>query len=172
CPLCGTKTDSMCAHVGLHILQASHGINETLKEQVGLIYPCGFCGRSGHNECKIQIKILNKGGVSLETHCPYHHVFQYVNANIGSKNHLSHNIPLKCELCHPSLMPVTGKKSHAEPGFVDAILRYNMIQHLDDVHPQFSHPKNPISHPLPLNILNSSTLTSLEQHEAGIPEVL
>ncbi|KAG1749180.1 hypothetical protein EDD22DRAFT_958083 [Suillus occidentalis] len=144
CPLCGTKTDSMCAHVSLHILRASHSINETLKEQVGLIYPCGFCGRSGHNECKIQIKTLNKGGPSW-------------------------NIPLKCELCHLSLTPVTGKKSRAEPGFVDAIWRYNMIQHLDDVHPQFSHPKNPIGHPLPLNILNSLTLTSLEQHEAGIP---
>ncbi|KAG1778125.1 hypothetical protein EV702DRAFT_1044816 [Suillus placidus] len=34
---------------------------KTLKEQVGLIYPCGFCGQSGHDEHKIQIKILNKG---------------------------------------------------------------------------------------------------------------
>ncbi|KAG1735430.1 hypothetical protein EDB19DRAFT_1910694 [Suillus lakei] len=128
------------------------------------------CVEPGRDECKIQIKILNKGGVSLETRCPYHHVFRYVNADIDSKNRPSRNVPLKCELCHPSLTPVTGKKSRAESVFVDAIWRYNMIQHLDDVHPQYSHPKNPNGHPLPLDILNTFTLTSLEQRDAGIPE--
>ncbi|KAG2123869.1 hypothetical protein DEU56DRAFT_759898 [Suillus clintonianus] len=74
CLLCGAKTDSMQAHVGLHILQASNSINKTLKEQ-------------------IQIKILN-------------------------------------------------------------ILT----------------PKHPNGHPLPLNILNTFMLTSLEQCDTGIPE--
>ncbi|KAG1749321.1 hypothetical protein EDB19DRAFT_1825551 [Suillus lakei] len=34
----------------------------------------------------------------------------------------------------------------------------------------YSHPKNPNGHPLPLDILNTFTLTSLEQRDAGIPE--
>lgn len=37
CPLCGNKTDSMRAHVGVHILRASRGvtsIEDNLKEQV------------------------------------------------------------------------------------------------------------------------------------------
>ncbi|KAG1863130.1 hypothetical protein F4604DRAFT_2030060 [Suillus subluteus] len=170
CPLCGVKTDSMRAHIGIHILRASHGIKETLKEEVGLTYPCGFCGQSGCNECKIQIKVSSKGSVSLETRCPYFHVFRYANADIGSKNRPSRNVPLKCELCHPSLTPVTGKKSRAESGFVDAVWCYNMIQHLDDVHPQYAHPKNPTGHPLPLDILNTFMLTSLEQRDASIPK--
>lgn len=45
-----------------------------------------------------------------------------------------------------------------------------MIHHLDDVHPQYAHPKNPTGHPLPLDILNTFTLTSLEQRDAIIPE--
>ncbi|KAG2127740.1 hypothetical protein BD769DRAFT_1387674 [Suillus cothurnatus] len=46
-PLCGNKTDSMRAHVGIHILRASCGvtsIDNNLKQQVGLHQPCGFCG--------------------------------------------------------------------------------------------------------------------------------
>ncbi|KAG2057239.1 hypothetical protein BDR06DRAFT_969445 [Suillus hirtellus] len=34
-----------------------------------------------------------------------------------------------------ALSPITGKKYRAEAGFVDAACHYNMVQHLDDVHP-------------------------------------
>ncbi|KAG2342269.1 hypothetical protein BDR05DRAFT_1000908 [Suillus weaverae] len=76
------------------------------------------------------------------------------------------------ELCHPSLAPVTGKKSRAAVPFVDATWRYNVIEHINEAHPQYAYHKNPQGHPLPLDILNSFTLTSLEQHDAGIPESL
>ncbi|KAG1730826.1 uncharacterized protein EDB91DRAFT_1349521 [Suillus paluster] len=94
---------------------------------------------------------------------------------------LTHSVPpVSLVSPHPTIMralspvthtPVTGKKSRAESGFVDAVWRYNMIQHLDDVHPQYAHPKNPTGLPLPLDILNTFMLTCLEQRDAGIPEL-
>jgi hypothetical protein len=46
------------------------------------------------------------------------------------------------------------------------------MDHLNETHPQYAHPKKTHSHPLPPDILNSFTLTSLEQCEASIPKVL
>ncbi|KAG1869381.1 hypothetical protein DFJ58DRAFT_697675 [Suillus subalutaceus] len=163
----------MRAHVGIHILRSSRGVTsveDNLKEQVGLHQPCGFCGRSGHEECKIQIKIANSGAVSkVESSCPYAHTFRYPNADIGSNNRPCRNVPLKCELCHPSLTPITGKKSRTAAPFIDAVWRYNMIQHLEEVHPQYAHPENLTGYPLPVQILNSFMLTALEQEDANIP---
>ncbi|KAG2152582.1 uncharacterized protein EDB93DRAFT_1273262 [Suillus bovinus] len=159
----------------VHILRASRGvtsIEDNLKEQVGHHQPCGFCGRSGHEECKVQIKIaLNSGTVSkVESSCPYTHTFRYPNADIGSNNRPCRNVPIKCELCHPSLASVTGKKSRTAPPFIDAVWRYyNMIQHLEEVHSQYAHPDSVIGHPLPAQILASFTLTALEQEDANIP---
>jgi hypothetical protein len=67
------------------------------------------------------------------------------------------------------LASVAGKKSRTAPPFIDAIWRYNMIQHLEEVHPQYVHPNNLIGHPLPAQILASFTLTALEQEDANIP---
>ncbi|KAG1772901.1 hypothetical protein EV702DRAFT_1201378 [Suillus placidus] len=68
-------------------------------------------------------------------------------------------------------LKATGKKSRAGAPYVDAIWHYNMIDHLNETHPQYAHPKKTHGHPLPPDILNSFTLTSLEQRKAGIPEV-
>jgi hypothetical protein len=46
-----------------------------------------------------------------------------------------------------------------------------MLQHLDQVHPQYAHPRNHSGHPLPANILDSITLTLLEQKDAGISDM-
>ncbi|KAG1753249.1 hypothetical protein EDB19DRAFT_1627051, partial [Suillus lakei] len=137
---------------------------------VSLHQPCGFCGCSGHEDCKIQIKIaLNSSTVlKVKSSCPYTHTFCYPNADIGSNNRPCHNVPIKCELCHPSLASVTGKKSRTTPPFIDAIWRYNMIQHLEEVHPQYTHPDNVIGHPLPVQILASFMLTTLEQEDTNI----
>lgn len=85
CPLCVVKTGSMCAHIGIHIFGVSHGIKETLKEEVcvkvffaskayqfsGLSrIPMRILWSIYRDECKIQIKVSNKGSVSLETRCP------------------------------------------------------------------------------------------------------
>ncbi|KAG2135651.1 hypothetical protein BD769DRAFT_1352760, partial [Suillus cothurnatus] len=108
----------------------------------------------------------------VSTHCPYHTSFRWASADAGSKNRPCCNVPIKCELCHPTLAAVTGKKSRAGVPYVDAIWHYNMVEHLNESHPQYAHPKNTHGHPLPPDILNSFTLTSLEQRNAGIPEVL
>ena len=89
------------------------------------------------------------------------------------RNACEHSISIKnilqCELCHLSLAPVTGKKSRTAAPFIDAVWRYNMIQHLEEVHPQYAHPEKLIGHPLPAQILTSFTLTALEQEDANIP---
>ncbi|KIK38816.1 hypothetical protein CY34DRAFT_46262, partial [Suillus luteus UH-Slu-Lm8-n1] len=105
----------------------------------------------------------------VSTRCPYHTSFRWASADAGSKNRPCRNVPIKCKLCHPTLAAVTGKRSCAGAPHVDAIWRYNMIDHLNESHPQYVHPKNTHGHPLPPDILNSFTLTSLEQRDAGIP---
>jgi hypothetical protein len=67
------------------------------------------------------------------------------------------------------LAPVTGKKSCTVAPFIDAVWRYNMIQHLEELHPQYVHPEKLIGHPLPVQILTSFTLTALEQEDTNIP---
>ncbi|KAG2123526.1 hypothetical protein BD769DRAFT_1389149 [Suillus cothurnatus] len=47
CPLCGTRTDSMQAHMGIYILHAFYGVLEdNLKELIGIQQPCSFCRQS------------------------------------------------------------------------------------------------------------------------------
>ncbi|KAG2053524.1 hypothetical protein BDR06DRAFT_972303 [Suillus hirtellus] len=93
----------------IYILQVSCGvtsINNNLKQQVGLHQPCGFCRQSGHQECKIQIKITNSGAIlKVDSFCPYAHTFWYSNANIGSNNRPCHNVPLNWQ---PALGNVMG----------------------------------------------------------------
>jgi hypothetical protein len=66
------------------------------------------------------------------------------------------------------LAPITGKKSRTTAPFIDAVWHYNMIQHLEEVHSQYAHPKKLIGHPLPVQILASFTLTALEQEDMNI----
>jgi len=63
------------------------------------------------------------------------------------------------------------QKSCAAPPFVGAIWHCNMLQHLDQVHPQNAHPRNPSGHPLPASVLQSITLTLLKQKGAGISDM-
>ncbi|KAG1763515.1 hypothetical protein EV702DRAFT_1220308 [Suillus placidus] len=168
------STGVVCAEASKQLAAtnaASLGVQENLRENVGTRQPCGCCGRSGREECKVQVKIGSSGAVSVATRCPYHTSFRWASANAGSKNRPCRNVPIKCELCHPTLAPVTGKKSRTGAPYVDPIWCYNMIDHLNETHPQYAHPKKTHGHPLPPDILNSFTLTSLEQREAGIPEV-
>ncbi|KAG2338518.1 hypothetical protein BDR05DRAFT_951816, partial [Suillus weaverae] len=139
CPLCSGKTDSMHAHIGVHILRICRRTWA----------PDNLVAAAGDLDAKSA---------------------RWASANAGSKNRPCRNVPIKCELCHPTLAPVTGKKSRTGAPYVDAIWHYNMIDHLNKTHPQYAHPKKTHGHPLPPDILDSFTLTSLEQCEAGIPE--
>ncbi|KAG1821705.1 uncharacterized protein BJ212DRAFT_1205509, partial [Suillus subaureus] len=87
-------------HMGIHILRAFYGVLEdNLKELVGIQQPCGFCGQSEQDKCKVSIRIKTNGAITLETQCSYQHKFHYVNVDTGSKNRPCRNIPLKCEIC-------------------------------------------------------------------------
>ncbi|KAG2073002.1 hypothetical protein BDR04DRAFT_1152599 [Suillus decipiens] len=86
CPLCEAKVLDMHCHVGQHILHVLCNTPDiiNMKEQIGVTYPCGFCGHSGQQECAITIMIPNKP---------------------------CQNLPLKCTLCHPALPPEPGRSS-------------------------------------------------------------
>ncbi|KAG1862949.1 hypothetical protein C8R48DRAFT_577535, partial [Suillus tomentosus] len=88
-------------HVGRHILRAlTNTIEEPpLKQEVGLMSPCGFCGHAGVPECTITITVPSSGAPTWETKCIYKHTFRYGSADSGSKNKPCRNLPLKCELC-------------------------------------------------------------------------
>jgi hypothetical protein len=65
-------------------------------------------------------------------------------------------------------VPITSKKSCTVAPFIDAVWCYNMIQHLEELHPQYAHPEKLIGHPLPAQILTSFTLTALKQEDTNI----
>ncbi|KAG2740920.1 hypothetical protein P692DRAFT_201727493 [Suillus brevipes Sb2] len=164
----------MRSHMGQHILRALTNTPESLKEQikVGKVLPCGFCGRSGLPECAIRIKVVANGPPSLETKCIYHFVFKYKFADKGSKNTPCRNVPIRCTLCHPVLPPEPGKLSRKIiPTFIDAIWRYNMVEHVLSQHQEYSVPGHKeTGAPLPAEVWESMRLTDLEQTAARIPK--
>ncbi|KAG1771125.1 hypothetical protein EV702DRAFT_923115, partial [Suillus placidus] len=93
--------------------------------------PCGFCGHSGQPEYAITVTIPAKAATTWDMKCMYQHPFQYVSADVGSKNQPCCNIPLKCELCHPILSPAPGKATRKMAVIpVGAIWCYNMHEHI------------------------------------------
>ncbi|KAG1718200.1 hypothetical protein EDD22DRAFT_855598 [Suillus occidentalis] len=174
CPLCEAKVPNMRSHIGQHILCALTNTPESvsLKEPVGSVLPCGFCGRSGLPECSITIKVPANGPPVWETKCAYQHTFKYRFAETGSKNKPCRNIPLKCLLCHPALPPEPGKSIRRSPVVsVDAIWCYNMPNHILNGHEEYSVPGHRASGvPLPAAVWDSVKLTDLEQNAAQIPQ--
>ncbi|KAG1721920.1 hypothetical protein EDB19DRAFT_1835242 [Suillus lakei] len=156
------ETPSTClCHFG--VISFGHLNFSTAPSNLNEIFP-RLGGGGGYMYIRV---VLVNVFVFLRLHA-YTHTFHYPNADIGLNNRPCRNVPLKCKLCHPSLEPVTGKKSRTTPPFIDAVWHYNMIQHLEEVHPQYAHPENLIGHPLPAQILNSFVLTALEQEDANI----
>ncbi|KAG1751967.1 hypothetical protein EDD22DRAFT_850668 [Suillus occidentalis] len=174
CPLCEAKIPDMRSHIGQHILRALTNTPESvsLKEPVGSVLPCGFCGRSGLPECSITIKVPANGPPVWETKCAYQHTFKYGFVETGSKNKPCRNVPLKCLLCHPALPPEPGKSIRRSPVVsVDAIWRYNMPNHILNGHEEYSVPGHRASGvPLPAAVWDSVKLTDLEQNAARIPQ--
>ncbi|KAG1762790.1 hypothetical protein EDD22DRAFT_952849 [Suillus occidentalis] len=174
CCLCAAKVTDMRAHVGLHILRALTNTAEELNmvEPVGTNLPCGFCGRSGRPECTITIKLSANSAPVLSTKCMYRHSFKYAYADAGSKNKPSRNIPLKCELCNPTLPPEPGRTFRRAPlAAVDAVWRYNMPEHILKEHEEYAIPGyKTMGVPLPACMLQVMALTDLEQTAARIPQ--
>ncbi|KAG1753401.1 hypothetical protein EDB19DRAFT_1824124 [Suillus lakei] len=178
CPLCKTKVTNMHYHMGLHILCTLNNIPEdvNMKQLVSNVYPCGFCGCSGHPDCAITITIKNTatGNAPMQwnTKCIYQHGFRYLFAEQGSKNKPVRNVPLKCELCHPILPPEPGKSSRRVPAVaIDAIWCYNMVEHVLNEHEEYSVPGcRAGGMPVLPGVLKAMQLTELEQASANIPK--
>ncbi|KIK33900.1 hypothetical protein CY34DRAFT_98846 [Suillus luteus UH-Slu-Lm8-n1] len=178
CPLCETKVANMRYHMGLHILRALNNIPEdiNMKQLVSDVSLCGFCGHSGHPDCVITITIKNtatsNAPTQWNTKCVYQHGFHYSFAEQGSKHKPVHNVPLKCELCHPVLPPKPGKSSHRVPTVaINAIWRYNMVEHVLNDHEEYCVPGHRAGGvPMPLGVLKTMQLTELEQASANIPQ--
>ncbi|KAG1837377.1 hypothetical protein DFJ58DRAFT_734422 [Suillus subalutaceus] len=153
CPLCESSVLNMRNHMGQHILRALSNTPEEvmLKEQVGNTLPCGFCGHSGQPECAITITTPAKGATTWDTKCAYQHSFRYASADVGSKNQPCRNVPLKCELCYPTLPPVPGRntrKTYSVP----------------------SQDRERTGVPLPASVWKEMRLTDLEQTASRIPK--
>jgi len=76
------------------VLKASIFLAASVDDPVGLI------------QCAIIIKLSANSAPVLSM---YQYTFKYAYADAGSKNKPSRNIPLKCELCYPTLPPEPGR---------------------------------------------------------------
>ncbi|KAG1866670.1 hypothetical protein F4604DRAFT_2023153 [Suillus subluteus] len=172
CPLCEAKVANMRSHIGQHILRALSNTpeNVSLKEPVGNVLPCGFCGRSGLLGCSITIKVPASGPPVWETKCIYQHTFKYGFAETGSKNKPCWNVPLKCALCYPTLPPEPGKSMRRTPVVsIDAVWRYNMVDHILNEHKEYSVPGRRVSGVALLAVVWMDVkLTELEQSASRI----
>ncbi|KAG1782210.1 hypothetical protein EV702DRAFT_1240022 [Suillus placidus] len=175
CSLCEAKVTDMRSHIGQHILRALSNTPESLKEQIDLFYVYVRLGRfflvdfaADQPECAIQIKVIANGPPSLETKCINHFIFKYKFADKGSKNTPCRNVPIRCTLCHPVLPPEPGKSSRKIiPTFIDAIWRYNMVEHVLSHHQEYSVPGHrEAGAALPAEVWESMRLTDLEQTAA------
>ncbi|KDQ52849.1 hypothetical protein JAAARDRAFT_50071 [Jaapia argillacea MUCL 33604] len=153
----GTK-DAYRSHIGLHLLHRLRktGLHEPLPSttaQLGDTLPCGFCGKSGDSRCLITISIQRKDKM--------YRICSFANANKGTKNNPSHNVPIHCKLCpHPdSFLP------HVHP----AVWRYNMDEHLAIFHQEYASLSWLSGQPLPKVVWDELEITSKEEDELGIP---
>ncbi|KAG1837326.1 hypothetical protein DFJ58DRAFT_846534 [Suillus subalutaceus] len=156
----------MCSHISQHILHTLSNVPESLKEQVGKVLPCGFCGRSGLPECAIRIKVFANGPPSLETEV-------YLSLRLQDRRtHLAGMCPSDARFATLVLPPEPGKSScKIIPTFVDAVWRYNMVEHVLSQHQEYSVPGHrEAGAPLPAEVWESMRLTDLEQTAAQIPK--
>ncbi|KAG2336336.1 hypothetical protein BDR05DRAFT_1005964 [Suillus weaverae] len=113
-----------------------------------------------------------KAATTWDTKCMYQHPFQYASADVSLKNQPCCNVPLKCELCHPTLPPAPSKsmrKTAVVP--VGTIWCYNMHEHVFQEHEEYAVPgQREIGVSLPASIWKEMRLTDLEQAASRIPK--
>jgi hypothetical protein len=101
----------------------------------------------------------------------YKHAFRYAFADTGSANTPSRNVPVKCDLCHPALVPELRKsKRRAPEAYIEGVWRYNMVEHILAEHKDYAVPGHrEIGAALPEGVWLTMKLEELEQKAAGIP---
>ena len=126
--------DDPCSHIGGHILRAIRGVKEPLVSPIDQLFPCRLCGQSQleHPECGIKLKVTARG-IDVDTRCPYQVNIKFAYADKGSQRCPCRNVPVICLLCP---LPLRTRETDWREG----IWRYNMEQHLNFFHPEYSHP--------------------------------
>ncbi|KAJ7502218.1 hypothetical protein B0H11DRAFT_1989903, partial [Mycena galericulata] len=163
CELCGEKAENQRAHMGMHILRKLRGVVEKLIKPVGDALPCGFWGESGNAACNIYLHVKTKAA-TIETNCRLAMPVKYAYAERGSRATPCRNVPIVCSL-FPSTL-TAGKESRAQP----AVWRYNMAEHLAQVHPEYASPRNPDGlQRLPNAVWTSMAMAEGEEVALGIP---
>ncbi|KAL6302386.1 hypothetical protein BKA93DRAFT_737066 [Sparassis latifolia] len=162
CHFCGHTPDNWRAHIGMHILRAMRRVREVpaLREQVGSMMPCGFCGRSGNSNCAVTLKISSRT-FKVECKCPFFLPFRYGFAEKGSEKTPCRNVPIICSLC-----PKPSNKTVPPP----AIWRYNMDTHLRLQHPEYASPSDPVGLPIPVKLWHDMAISMQEEKALQIPD--
>ncbi|KAI5994112.1 hypothetical protein F5J12DRAFT_726460, partial [Pisolithus orientalis] len=156
----GMPTADLCSHMGTHILRASRGVGETdLYSAVGQLFPCGFCGCSGHSDCVVKLK-STKHTKEIDTCCIYQIPFKYGFGERGSTACPCHNVPVVCPLC---------VHHGRDTEFRDAVWHYNMEQHLGFFHPEYAHPGKVMGHHLPHHVFDILYIMPAKEKKAGVP---
>ncbi|KAJ7707891.1 hypothetical protein B0H16DRAFT_1393244 [Mycena metata] len=175
CIYCQEVPANWRGHMGGHIMRRLRKAGEAERDkkdekhkrvkvypQIGEPYPCGFCGRSGLAECAVMMK--PKGDTfDVQTKCRYAVPFQYQPANKGSATTPSRNVPVICKLC-----PTPVGRYPTYPG----VWRYNMPQHLLEMHSEYASPLQPEGIPLPRVVWRSIEVDKTEEMALGVPEFL
>ncbi|KIK90957.1 hypothetical protein PAXRUDRAFT_799662, partial [Paxillus rubicundulus Ve08.2h10] len=147
-----------------HVLHFIQGIEEPLISAIDCLSPCGFCGQSqlAHPKCALKLKVTSSHGSEFLTDCPIQAQIKFGYADKGSQKQLCQNIPLWCPLCPlPPHLKVTDWRPR--------VWRYNMEQHLNFHHPEYTHPGKLIGVPLPSSTAATVFLTPLEKVRLGVP---
>ncbi|KAG1821953.1 uncharacterized protein BJ212DRAFT_1477792 [Suillus subaureus] len=142
CPLCEAKVADMRSHIGQHILRASSNTpeNVSLKEPVSAmcflaVFAAALDDRSVLSLSKSLPAALQSGRRSVSTSTPLS-----MDLRSQAPRTLSER-SLKCALCHHTLPPEPGKSTRRTPVvFVDAVWRYNMVDHILDEREEYSVP--------------------------------
>ncbi|KAJ7573280.1 hypothetical protein C8J56DRAFT_709556, partial [Mycena floridula] len=130
--------------------------------QVGILLPCGFCGRSGRPECAVFMK--KKGNsYDVSSNCLMYQAFSYGAAEKGSRATPSRNVPLICRLC-----PIPRGRVPVHT----AVWRYNMPEHIRLRHSNFATPGSPEGDRLPWDIWKDIEVDAAEERALGVPDAL
>ncbi|KAJ7872413.1 hypothetical protein B0H13DRAFT_1633871 [Mycena leptocephala] len=146
-------------HMGGHIIRKLRNPGESERDKVvGESHPCGFCGRSARPECGTTIKPKCQSfEINSNLKCRCMVSFQHQMANKGSATTPS-----------SYLCPTPPGRYPTYP----AVWRYNMGQHLRDIHPEYVSPLQPEGGLLPFNVWQSARINKEEEMALGVPEFL
>ncbi|KAE9384863.1 hypothetical protein BT96DRAFT_841566 [Gymnopus androsaceus JB14] len=168
CLNCGKTTSEIketCirAHMGNHLLQAQCNIPEPVAfEVLGESMPCGFCGLSGQDCCKVTLSTTRSSSWKLSTQCPFQHAIVYNAVRNGSNATPCRNIPIICPLCQP-LDKIQGARAYK------AFWLYNWSEHAVSKHAEYASPHNPSGIPLPYQTWKHVEILPSEYTAIGLP---